>query len=457
MNMPAGKRRIIHCPGQRLLQLALLIATIALPAASFGIEEIPAEVSRCRKLVESGEGSSSYILEIAPKRFKSWKQMSAQEDANALYLLGRCYTLGAVAVKPDLDKALDCLTRSAAKGHLLAMHSLGVWHRNGTNGKVDLPESEKWFRATAEKGLSAAQYEMGLIYSSGRGREVDNKEAVTWFKSAAEQGHVEAKYGLGRLLYFGAPDVPKERNTGLKLFQDAALSRLPSARARLAALAFYANEASLSKEKCAKQLLESVKEGTEDPWVHLIMARLHADMLLRGIDPRLKSIFNTHSDEQEMEVTRKHGIVAGNGGYPLGYYLAGRAAIGLGKYDHAIELLEKAAEKGNARSMIALSVLANLGVGKGSGWWASRSWYKKAEQAGLDDAKQEYEAQKKWIAKIVQNNEAEKERVAGIQPLTTPEHSSPSGFPVNPYTEMPKVYPTLNSDEIEEIYGPNSR
>lgn len=407
--------------------------------------------------MESGEGTTSYILRIAPGRFRTWKQLADQEDANALYLLGQSYSLGAAAVKPNLENALGCLTRSAAKGHLLAMHALGEWHHNGTGGKVDLPESEKWFRAAAEKGLSSAQHEMGLIYSSGRGRDVDNKEAVSWFKRASEQGHAEARYGLGRLLYFGAPDVPKERSTGLKLFQDAARSKHPIARARLAELAFYANETSLSKEECAKQLLESVKDGTEDPWVHLIVARLHDDMLLRGIDPRLKTIFNTHSDEQEMEVTRKHGIVAGNGGYPLGYYLAGRAAIGLGKYDHAIELLEKAAEKGNARSMIALSVLANLGVGKGSGWWASRSWYKKAEQAGLEDAKQEYEAQKKWIEAIVQFNEKEKERIGDIKPLTTPEDDHPRGFPPNPYTDMPKVYPTLSPDEIEEIYGPKKR
>ena len=93
----------------------------------------------------------------------------------------------------------------------------------------------------AEGGLPDAEFNVAVMLDSGRGVTANVGQAAIWYARAASHGNRRAAYNLGQL-YEAGEGVPKNDDIARAWF---AASRLPAARARLAALGVRASRGTI--------------------------------------------------------------------------------------------------------------------------------------------------------------------------------------------------------------------
>ncbi len=75
----------------------------------------------------------------------------------------------------------------------------------------------------ARAGDDLAQLSVALDYENGlNSARKDVVQAARWYREAALLGNVDAQYRLAKLVSGGAPDLPQDLGSALKLFQSAA-------------------------------------------------------------------------------------------------------------------------------------------------------------------------------------------------------------------------------------------
>ena len=92
--------------------------------------------------------------------------------------------------KLDFDKCLE----AAEQGDAEAQYMVGKCYLTGEGTEKNKIIAFRWFKKSAEQGHAKAQYETGRCYLEGKGTEV---ESLEWYKKAAEQGYAEAQYKVG--------------------------------------------------------------------------------------------------------------------------------------------------------------------------------------------------------------------------------------------------------------------
>lgn len=109
----------------------------------------------------------------------------------AQFRLALLYERGqGTAKNPGLARSL--YQRAAEKGHVRAMHNLGVLYADGIDGKPDYASAAEWFRRAAEYGLRDSEYNLATLTARGLGVEKKPAAAYTWFALAAAQGDADA-------------------------------------------------------------------------------------------------------------------------------------------------------------------------------------------------------------------------------------------------------------------------
>ena len=96
------------------------------------------------------------------------KYLAAAEkgDAEAQYLLSKCYTHG-LGVKKDPEQALYWLRKSAEQGYSEAQCVLGLRYILGLDVKKDYGQGFFWLHKSAEQGNVNAQSALGVCYFAG--------------------------------------------------------------------------------------------------------------------------------------------------------------------------------------------------------------------------------------------------------------------------------------------------
>ena len=122
----------------------------------------------------------------------------ASKDADAQFLLGKCYSEGQ-GVATNLEEAVNWYRKAAEQGNAKAQYSLGDCYEYGYGVTKNETEAANWYRKAAEQGNAKAQYNLGVCYRNGIGIERDLKDAAKWFCRAAIQGYDEAKQALNEL------------------------------------------------------------------------------------------------------------------------------------------------------------------------------------------------------------------------------------------------------------------
>lgn len=122
--------------------------------------------------------------------------LAAQDgDAEAQYLLGRCYGDGK-GVEEDEAESQKWIRKSADQGFAKSLFVMGIFE----DMKDNTSEAEKWFkkaipgvREAVEKGDSDAAFLLASAYAGGAGVEPDKEEAKKLLRKAAEMGNEDAK------------------------------------------------------------------------------------------------------------------------------------------------------------------------------------------------------------------------------------------------------------------------
>ena len=120
----------------------------------------------------------------------------ASKDADAQFLLGKCYSEGQ-GVATNLEEAVNWYRKAAEQGNAKAQYSLGDCYEYGYGVTKNETEAANWYRKAAEQGNAKAQNNLGACYGRGYGVTKNEAEAVNWYRKAAEQGNATAQNNLG--------------------------------------------------------------------------------------------------------------------------------------------------------------------------------------------------------------------------------------------------------------------
>lgn len=148
--------------------------------------------------------------------FDKCLEAAEQGDAEAQYIVGKCYLTGEGTEKNKII-AFRWFKKSAEQGHAKALYETGLCYLEGKGAKV---ESLEWYKKAAEQGYAKAQYKVGNAYYSGKGVEKDKTEAFKWFLLAAEQGDSDAQYMVGKC-YYNGNGVKENKTEAFKWYKKA--------------------------------------------------------------------------------------------------------------------------------------------------------------------------------------------------------------------------------------------
>lgn len=134
-----------------------------------------------------------------PAPLRLLEHEALDQDADAQLLYGLAYLEGRDGLKPDAEKAVYWLRRSARMGNAYAQFALGKAYANGQGVKRDLPHAVKWWRESAGNGNMQAQYRFGKALLYGQGIEKNTEQAIDWLTKSAGQNNVDAQILLGKM------------------------------------------------------------------------------------------------------------------------------------------------------------------------------------------------------------------------------------------------------------------
>ena len=182
------------------------------------------------------------------------------------------------------------------------------------------------------------------------------EKAIAWLRKAADAGHPEALFRLGLLVQdgFGEPEHPfymaPDPAGGLALLERAVEQRYPPAMTALGVKLFVGDRAEVDKAR-AEQLLHAASDA-DDP----VGMYQYGSMLAMGDDPLTRQ-----RGLALVEKAADLGVGAADADLGAGY-LAGNQLLEP-NFEKAILHLQRAVEKGHARSAYMLGKLLVTGQG----------------------------------------------------------------------------------------------
>ena len=129
------------------------------------------------------------------------RRAEAGEPA-AQHYLALCYEKGDRVVK-DPATAVAWYEKARKSGFLPSTSNLGRLYYWGTGVPRDYARMNEYFRLAADGGVVQAKYYLGIVCKEGIGVASDPRQAVTWFREAAAAGHADAMLELYRAYQTG--------------------------------------------------------------------------------------------------------------------------------------------------------------------------------------------------------------------------------------------------------------
>ena len=129
--------------------------------------------------------------------FEMYKKAAEEGDAEASFLVARCYARGK-GVRKKREMALRYYAEAAEKGHPRANFFLAL-HFFFSNSNRDECKAISLFKKAACLGHPPALYMLHLLYEEGTEVKKDEKRAFEWLKRAADKGHKKAAEKMGRI------------------------------------------------------------------------------------------------------------------------------------------------------------------------------------------------------------------------------------------------------------------
>mmetsp|Transcript_111496 Transcript_111496/g.296329 ORF Transcript_111496/g.296329 Transcript_111496/m.296329 type:complete len:377 (-) Transcript_111496:115-1245(-) len=170
---------------------------------------------------EGSDAEETEKRQAIAEQIEDLERRAAEEDADALFKLGRAFRRGAV-VDRNITRAFELIQAAAELGHAEAQCLAGLMIYKGQAPGADSVEALSYLTEAAEAGLAKAQFNAAMLYHEGVGLEEPDLVAhAYWLKRAADGGHAQAQYRLGDLLLSGA-ELKKNETWAAQYLEPAA-------------------------------------------------------------------------------------------------------------------------------------------------------------------------------------------------------------------------------------------
>lgn len=203
------------------------------------------------------------FLKHDPKEvFESIKELASEEnDAKALYVLGRYYENGFECVQPDNKIARDYYKRAYEAGYIPAGYELVVrMQRDSSERRELLLQIKDEIIAKASNGEAVSQYLLSLMYYDGDGVEASLDMAFDMANKAAKCGDGAAKIILG-LMYENGEGTRQSDLDAFECFNDITANRASLAQRNIGYMYYSGKGTKESKEKALEYFLRAEKQG----------------------------------------------------------------------------------------------------------------------------------------------------------------------------------------------------
>jgi TPR repeat protein len=134
--------------------------------------------------------------------------LADEGNPKAQYSLSDIYENG-LGVKPDMQRAVALLEKSAAQGFQPAVRHLGGLYLRGNETLnetlQDFQKAQIWLHKAAITGDAEAQHELGQIYALGLGVPANRPKAYAWYENASVNGDGLSKHLRDELLTHMSP------------------------------------------------------------------------------------------------------------------------------------------------------------------------------------------------------------------------------------------------------------
>lgn len=194
-------------------------------AAEYGVEEWVSELAYIYR-----DGLDGVPKDLA----KAEALFALLAEQNAYY----APTLAQIRSQNAAGSDLENLLARAEGGELAAQKDLAMAYMRGEAVEEDAEASFKWYKAAAEQGDAEAQNSLYVRYAEGRGVAQNKEEALKWLHRAAEQEYGMAYYNLGWEYAYGGL-LEKDEQKAVGFFKKAAEKSVLEAYAELGLIYTY--------------------------------------------------------------------------------------------------------------------------------------------------------------------------------------------------------------------------
>lgn len=194
-------------------------------AAEYGVEEWVSELAYIYR-----DGLDGVPKDLA----KAEALFALLAEQNAYY----APTLAQIRSQNAACSDWENLLVRAEGGELAAQKDLAMAYMRGEAVEEDAEASFKWYKAAAEQGDAEAQNSLYVRYAEGRGVAQNKEEALKWLHRAAEQEYGMAYYNLGWEYAYGGL-LEKDEQKAVGFFKKAAEKSVLEAYAELGLIYTY--------------------------------------------------------------------------------------------------------------------------------------------------------------------------------------------------------------------------
>jgi TPR repeat protein len=326
------------------------------------------------------------------------RRLARLGDADAQFILGRCYSTGTSVVR-NLPEAVLWLRRSAEQGHVEAMYFLGMIYLTGptvaeqdelsparyygddeaanagllfpagVTVTTDLDQAALWFGRAAEKGHLDAMYQMAFRYANGEGVAQDSAKAVELFRACCERELPEAHFVLGNILANGQHGQERDLEAAMDHLEFAARHDHLHAAFQLGSMLILPGMPRQDAKQAEHWLTSAGQRGHVQAMT--LLARLYADdTLVPRDDVRAAAWFRKAAGQGDAVAQWRLGILFHHG-----------RGVEKDAYE-AAHWYEKAGHQGVVQAQVALAMLYRMGQGVLRNDARAAEWFAQAAAGG---------------------------------------------------------------------------
>jgi len=166
-------------------------------------------------------------IEDAQKAFGYWRQGATLGNVECMEKVGLCYQKGQ-GVDQDYTEALKWYEKACEYDSPLAFHQMGAAYDTNGIANLDYQKALEYYQRGYELGNMMCASSLAILYQEGRGVEKNDEIAVQYLQEGADKEDAFSMMGLG-FAYLEGRGVPKNVKRGLEYIEKANEAKIPGA------------------------------------------------------------------------------------------------------------------------------------------------------------------------------------------------------------------------------------